>query len=160
MFSKKLAKLLGTSFGLGFIPGAPGTYGALLSLPILYFLAGNQSDFLHYNFIILFLVAVTYFVGVWACHQLNDEWGHDPSKIVIDETCGMLITMLAIDINLFNLFSGFVLFRFFDIVKPFGIRKIDQMTNSNHTVMLDDVLAGIYANVVLQAGLKIFDFVR
>lgn len=154
----KLAKLLGTSFGVGFIPGAPGTYGAMVALPLVVLLYRFSNGWVNYNILMIASIFITYFVGVWACKHVSQEWGHDPSRIVIDETCGMLITMLTIDINSLNLLLGFILFRFFDIAKPFGIRKIDQISSTHHTVMLDDVLAGIYANVVLQLVLKMISF--
>ena len=155
---EKLAKFLGTSFGVGFIPGAQGTYGALVALPIIWSFHHFSSSWNQYNYILISSILISYFVGVWACGKVVPSWGHDPSKIVIDETCGMFITMLAIDFNFINLITGFILFRVFDILKPFGIRKIDQITSTNHTVMLDDVLAGIYANVVLQVFIKLLSF--
>ncbi len=155
---EKLAKFLGTSFGVGLIPGAPGTYGALVALPFIWGFHHFSSSWVTYNYILIASIALTYFVGVWACGKVVPTWGHDPSKIVIDETCGMFITMLAIEFNFLHLVIGFILFRVFDILKPFGIRKIDQITSTNHTVMLDDVLAGIYANVVLQVLIKLLSF--
>lgn len=80
---------------------------------------------------------------------LEEEWGEDPSKVVIDETVGLWISMLFIPINTYTLILAFILFRFFDILKPLGIRKLDQLKNS-WGVMLDDILAGVYANMVLQ----------
>jgi phosphatidylglycerophosphatase A len=93
---------------------------------------------------------LSFFAGTFACKKLSGEWGHDPSKVVIDETLGFWISILFLPLNVQTLIGGFILFRFFDIVKPLGIRKIDNL-NSPYAVMLDDVLAGIYANLVLQA---------
>ena len=102
------------------------------------------------TYIIIFLAALTYFSGVWSVKKVQKEWGSDPSKVVIDEACGIFVTMLPVAFSWTNAAIGFVLFRIFDIWKPLGIRKIDQIkSEGGHSVMLDDVAAGIYAAVVL-----------
>ena len=79
-------------------------------------------------------------------------WGKDPSKVVIDEVSGMAIGLLLLPVNVKYLFAAFILFRFFDIVKPLYIRKIEALPRG-WGIMLDDVAAGIYTNVLLQAVL-------
>jgi phosphatidylglycerophosphatase A len=86
---------------------------------------------------------------------LEPEWGHDPQKIVIDEIIGFWIAMIAVPYTAWTLFAGFVLFRIFDIWKPLGIRKMEKF-KGGWGVMLDDVLAGIYANIVLQVLIFFF----
>ena len=147
-------KIIATSFGLGYIPWAPGTFGALLGALLVWITYSFSLDFLSNTLIIIGLSVFSYIIGVWSTKKLSAEWGDDPSKVVMDETCGMLITMVAVDFSLMSLGLGFVLFRFYDIVKPMGIRKLDNMKGA-HYVMLDDVLAGIYANVTLQLILKL-----
>jgi phosphatidylglycerophosphatase A len=146
-------KIIATSFGLGYIPWAPGTFGALLGALLVWIIHTLTSDVLTTTLIIIGLSIITYIIGVWSTKKLSTEWGDDPSKVVMDETCGMLITMIAVDFSWMSLTLGFILFRFFDILKPLGIRKLDNMKGA-HYVMLDDVLAGIYANVVLQLILR------
>ena len=145
----KIAKLIATSFGAGFIPVAPGTFGALVGLLFSYLLSLANIEYQYFQIVHIAMVIISYFLGVYACRKLENEWGQDPSKVVIDETLGFWISILFLPVNIYIFIAGFVLFRFFDILKPLGIRKIDLM-HTHHSVMLDDVLAGIYANIVLQ----------
>lgn len=151
-----LAKILGTGFGVGYSPVAPGTAGSLLACLMLWWLhqalpaqfSGNwqQAPWL------LLLIGLILFAGVWAANQLQAAWGKDPSRIVIDEIAGMWISMLAVPVNIINLALAFVLFRLFDIWKPLGIRKIDQMSGG-WGVMMDDVAAGTVAAALMHAWL-------
>ena len=143
-----IPKLIATSLGAGYLPKAPGTFGALVGLIISYLLSFLFPEYLTFNLVHIILIGTSYFLGVYACKKLEVEWGHDPSIVVIDETLGFWISILFLPINIYVFLAGFVLFRFFDIVKPLGIRRVDNM-NSHHSVMLDDVLAGIYSNLVL-----------
>jgi phosphatidylglycerophosphatase A len=145
----KFSKIVATVFGLGYLPIAPGTFGALFGLFVSYLLSLLLPYPLYFQIIHIILIIIAYFLGVYACKKLEKEWGHDPSKVVIDETLGYWISILFLPINFYILFAGFILFRFFDILKPLGIRKLDNL-KSSHSVMLDDVLAGIYSNFVLQ----------
>ncbi len=106
-------------------------------------------DFKAFNVINFLLIIISYLAGVWACNALQEEWGSDPSKVVIDEACGYWVTLIFVPFTFINIVIAFVLFRFFDILKPLGIKKIDAMHNSSHAVMLDDVAAGIYGCAVL-----------
>jgi len=142
-------KLIATFFGLGYISKAPGTFGASGGFLLSYCLLQSGLDFQMFHISHIFFVITAYFSGVWACSKLADEWGHDPSRVVIDETMGFWISILFLPLHFYVLLTGFILFRFFDIIKPFGIKKIDQL-KSHHSVMLDDVVAGIYSNITLQ----------
>jgi phosphatidylglycerophosphatase A len=149
---------LATFFGLGYLPKAPGTFGALGAFLISFVLVQFHFDFNSFQIINLFLIVISYFVGVVACNNLREEWGSDPSKVVIDEACGYWVTIMFVPISFANLFVGFVLFRFFDILKPLGIRKIDRMHNSSHAVMLDDVAAGLYGCIILNLINYLFEY--
>ncbi len=142
---KAIYKIIATSFGLGYAPIAPGTIGALGALVLNYLIIGNKF----YNEILISNILIFFFLGIYVANQLESEWGSDPSKIVIDEVVGMWIATLFLPANSYLFMYAFILFRFFDIVKPFGIRYFDKM-KSGWGVMLDDVLAGIYANVLIQ----------
>ena len=142
-------KLLATAFGAGYSPFAPGTAGAIVACISLWLfekyqlLSTTQTPALFIG-----LIVVTTLMGVIATDQLEKDWGKDPSKVVIDEVIGMWITMLFVPFTWLNLIIGFVLFRFFDIAKPLGIRKLESL-GGGVGVMADDMLAGIYANIVL-----------
>lgn len=148
----ELSKIIATGLGTGLSPKAPGTVGSLLGIILLYIYNYILNDMelslnviLFFNLIFLFL---SIFIGVWSIGKVQKEWEHDASKIVIDEIAGIAITMLAIPFNWQYYLYGFIIFRFFDILKPLGIKKLDNM-GGNWSVMLDDLLAGLYSLIVL-----------
>ena len=146
----RIPKIVATFLGVGYLPLAPGTWGSLAAT-LVYLGIGwtvNNSSWL--PLLLILLSGLFYFLGVWAVKKLQDEWGNDPSRVVIDEACGIFVTLIPFTFSITNAILGFILFRIFDIWKPFGIRKIDQMEDAGgHHVMLDDVAAGIYAAVIL-----------
>ena len=141
-------KIIATFFGTGFSPFAPGTAGATLAA-VFYILFHHYQIIVNNPFIFVSLIFATSLIGIYSTNKLSAEWGKDPSKVVIDEAVGMWITMLFVPFSYLNLIIGFTLFRLFDIFKPLGIRNLEKL-NGGLGVMADDVLAGIYANVVLQ----------
>jgi phosphatidylglycerophosphatase A len=141
-----LNKIIGTGAGLGYMPWAPGTFGALGGLVsgwAIFQFAGSP------NLYLAVLCVVFLLVGVYCSNQLIPEWGEDPSRIVIDEVVGMWISMLFIPKSIILMLFAFGLFRLFDIYKPLYIRKLENIPGG-WGIMLDDVAAGIWANVVLQ----------
>lgn len=142
-------KLFATALGSGYSPIAPGTAGALVGCVALwlfekYHLISTTTT----PILFISLITVTTILGIIATNKLETEWGKDPQKVVIDEVIGMWITMLFIPLTWLNLLIGFVLFRFFDIAKPLGVRKMESL-GGGLGVMADDMLAGIYGNIVL-----------
>lgn len=148
------AKTIGTSFGFGYLPIAPGTFGAFFGVLVYYGLHYFAPASLDYTLIVLILIFTA--IGTWACKIVLKEWGHDPSKIVMDETIGVWITLLFIPFNHWYIWLAFGLFRLFDIWKPLGIRQIDDNMDTAFSVMLDDIVAGVYAAIVLQAIIYFF----
>lgn len=142
-------KTLATFFGAGYAPLAPGTVGALFGVLIVYLWQYLDPGLTMYGWPLVVLTIITFFVGVYCTDQLESEWGKDPSKVVIDEAIGVWISIFFVPVSLYALIAGFVLFRIFDIWKPLGIRKFEQI-KGGWGVMLDDVAAGVYANIVLQ----------
>jgi len=142
-----LAKILATGLGTGYSPIAPGTVGSLLASAFMYGLYYFSVDISQIALIIA--IIITTIIGVIATDMVEDEWGKDPSKVVIDEIAGILVSLLFLPINPTTIIASFVLFRVFDIWKPFGIRKLEDL-KGGIGVMFDDLLAGVYANVVLQ----------
>ncbi len=137
---------LATGMGLGFSPVAPGTIGALGGCLIALLL--RQYITFHVPALV-FLIILFFFLGVHSSNQLEKNWGKDPSKVVIDEVVGMWIAMLMIPSGWIYTMAAFVLFRLFDIYKPFFIRRMEKL-KGGWGIMMDDVLAGIYANVIIQ----------
>jgi len=148
---KSIAKAVATCLGSGLVPVAPGTLGTAFGLA-LYVIIGlsigmslGDTDIKQLTVILLIGIVLATIAGTWATKQLEDEWGHDPGRIVIDEVVGVWITLLFVPFSWVGIGLAFVLFRFFDILKPLGIKKIDEGMNSSFSVMLDDIIAGIYA---------------
>jgi phosphatidylglycerophosphatase A len=136
-------KILASSLGVGYIGRGGGSVAAALYCLVYYFFASYFST--PETIIFTILVIAT---GVWSSNELEADWGKDSPKIVIDEIAGMQISLLFIPPEMLNIFIAFVLFRFFDIVKPLLIRKMEKFPKG-WGVMFDDVLAGIYSNIIL-----------
>ena len=137
--------ILATGFGVGYSPVAPGTLGTLIAIPIYYFLSEIPSPLYEVTLVGFF------FVSVWVSGNAERLFGkEDDQRIVIDEVIGFLITMLWVPKTIRFIIIGFVLFRFFDILKPFPIRRLEKRLKGGFGVVLDDVAAGVYANIVLR----------
>jgi len=146
---KKPIPLLALGFGSGLAPKAPGTFGTLAAIP-LYLLFSSVA--LEWQ---LLIIVAGFLVGVYLCEVTATYLGvHDHPAIVWDEFVGFWLTMIALPLfgmplDWFLLVLGFVLFRFFDIVKPWPIRWVDKKIHGGFGIMFDDVLAGIYAGLLL-----------
>ncbi|WP_448702407.1 phosphatidylglycerophosphatase A [Mucilaginibacter sp. AW1-3] len=138
-----MIKLLAGCFGIGYIKGG-GTIAAAVTCLLLWWAWPGNWLFIGITIFITLL-------GIWLGDKVEPYWGKDSSKLVIDEVSGMLVTLIWLPHNVWLLLAGFVLFRFFDIVKPLGIRKLEDLPGGTG-VMLDDVAAGIYGNIILQAA--------
>jgi len=142
---KNPVHLLAFGFGSGVAPKAPGTWGTLVAVPL--FLLLQDLPLLAY----LVVTVIVTLVGVWLCDVTAKELGvHDHPGIVWDEIAGYLITMIAAPAGWPWLVAGFVLFRLFDILKPWPIHAIDRGVDGGLGIMLDDVLAGVMAFACLQ----------
>ncbi|MBI3897164.1 MAG: phosphatidylglycerophosphatase A [Gammaproteobacteria bacterium] len=141
----RLAQWLATGFGVGYIGFAPGTFGTLVALP-LYLLVRELPPPAY-----VAVVAALFALGVWICQIAERQFGRpDHSAIVWDEIVGYLVTMFLAPSGMLWIVAGFVLFRLFDIWKPFPIRRLEHVVPGGWGVMADDVLAGIYAAVMLR----------
>lgn len=141
---RKPLHLLAFGFGSGLAPKAPGTFGTLAAIP-LYLLLQSLSLWLY-----LLLVVAGFVVGVWICDQTSKDLGvHDHSGIVWDEIIGYLLTMSFVPLNLWWIMIGFGLFRLFDILKPWPIGWLDKRIEGGLGIMLDDVVAGLFAGLVM-----------
>jgi phosphatidylglycerophosphatase A len=140
-----VALLVASGALVGYFPVAPGTAGSLLGLGIVWWLR-PFSIWVLIGLALLLLVA-----GVWAagqtCQMLKKK---DASQVVIDEIVGMMITMVGVPLTPYWLIIGFLVFRVFDIVKPSPARYFDEKVAGGFGVMMDDVIAGIYGNILLQ----------
>ncbi len=145
-FAGRVSYVIAIGFGAGRVPGAPGTAGTLLAVPI--YLLLREFTVAWY----LGIVAALFVIGVVVCDRVERQGGeHDAPSTVWDEVVGYLVTMASAPAGWVWIVVGFALFRLFDIWKPYPIRRIDHTVPGGFGTMLDDVLAGIYALVVLQA---------
>jgi len=135
---------LAFGFGSGLSKKAPGTMGTLIAVPI--YLALVQAGFVIYSV----LTILCSLVGIWICGKAAEKLGeHDFGGIVWDEIAGYLITMWFVGFSWQNVVLGFVLFRVFDIIKPWPIKWIDKKVSGGFGIMFDDVVAGVFAGLIL-----------
>ena len=143
------ANFLALGFGSGLSRFAPGTAGSVVALPI--FLCMPKAN----HFFYLGVLIILFIVGLWCCGKSAKLLGaHDHPAIVWDEIVGMLVTLFMIPLTPLYLLLGFLLFRFFDIVKPWPIGWVDRRVDHGMGIMLDDVIAGVMAWLVLQALMR------
>lgn len=145
---KRLSMAFASALYIGCIPGAPGTYASLaatLVFALIYYSSFRIVPELHLSAVGLIAIA-----GILAAVQVSRDMGvEDPSCVVIDEVAGQLLTFFFLPVTPVNLIFGFVAFRVFDIWKPFPIRRLEAL-KGGVGILADDLLAGIYANLVLQ----------
>lgn len=139
-------KIIATFFGIGYIGKGAGTVASVFVGVLLYVGAVFQ---LHFTFLLPLLSVVFFIAGVIAANKVEGSWGKDNKRVVIDEVMGMTVSLLFLPINFASIAIGLVLFRFFDIFKPLYIRRLEDL-KGGWGVMMDDLLAGVYANVLLQ----------
>ncbi len=137
--------IISTGIGIGYLPLAPGTFGSLLAIPI-YILLRFNSSFIYGLFLIIF-ISFSIFISDHAQKYFIKE---DDQRIVIDEIAGLLCTFLFLERTFFSILIGFILFRIFDILKPFPIRRLEKRFKGGLGIVLDDIIAGVYANIVIQ----------
>jgi phosphatidylglycerophosphatase A len=147
-----LEALVGSSLFTGYSPIAPATATSLVVLLPAFFLA--RLPLWHAP-----VTVAIFFVGVPIATDLERVWGKDPGRVTIDEVVGTLVTFVLNPVSLWGLGAGFLLWRFFDIVKLPFIDK-SQRLPGGWGIMIDDVLAGVCANLVLRIGLQVFPVLR
>ena len=143
-----MSRMIASLFYVGFIPGMPGTYASIITALVLfgvYSLTDRIHPVIHFG-----VLCIITLIGILVSAEIGRNTGvEDPPYIVIDEVAGQLLTFLFLPLTGWNILLGILAFRIFDIWKPFPIRKLEQLGNGVG-VMADDLLAGIYGNIVLQ----------
>ena len=136
--------ILATAGYVGFFPIAPGTAGSAAGLLLYAAVRTALPDFE------LIVIAATFVIGVWAAGRVERELGKDPGPVVIDEVIGVLITLALLDVTIAGAIVGFFLFRILDVAKPYPANRLEHL-HGGAGIMLDDVMAGVYANLALRA---------
>jgi len=140
----RLAMLLSSGLGVGYVPAGAGTVGSLWG-PVLYHLLPECT----FSLVLLYGTPVVTLLGVFAATRCERFWGHDPGRVVIDEVAGMMVALLFLPLNAAVVWTGFLLFRVFDIFKPQPVGIAEKLPRG-WGVMMDDIVAGVYANLILQ----------
>jgi len=143
-FFGKVALILATWFGSGLSPVTPGTTGTLAGIPLILIVGclGPRVSAVS--------LAVLIAVSIWASHRTEALLGRkDPGEVVIDEVAGFLVTMFLLPLSWLTVVLGFLLFRLFDVMKPWPIRQAERL-NSGLGIVADDLLAGLYSHLALR----------
>ncbi len=158
----RLALIWGTGFGTGYFPVASGTVGTLVGIPL--YLVLHQVTFVTCGraaglALYLTVTAVLFMAGVAAANRLEKRFSRkDPSQVVADEVVGYLVAACAIDPSVAAVSLTFLLFRIFDIIKPFPARRSERLPGG-WGIMVDDLWAGLYANLAARVCLYIWSLV-
>jgi len=139
----KAAKAIATC-GIGYMGKGGGSVAAAAYCVVWLLVAENISTVWS-----IVLALAILFLGIWSSYKVESGWGHDSSKVVIDEVAGMMISLLWAPVDIKYALVGLILFRFFDILKPLGIKSAERLPGG-WGVMADDVLAGIYSFAILR----------
>jgi phosphatidylglycerophosphatase A len=135
--------MIASVFYIGYLPIAPGTLGSLAALALYYFICNN-------TIIMSAVILIAIILGFMTAGKVEKLFGEkDPGEIIIDEFAGMLISLYRMPPTMGYVVTGFLLFRFFDIVKPRPIRNLEKLKGSLG-IMSDDLVAGVYTNMALQ----------
>lgn len=138
-----IALALATSCGVGYIPFAPGTFGSAAGLLLWWVLPGTPTA-------AVAATVVVFAIGTWAASIVERHAGKtDPGIVVIDEVLGMLVTLLFNPVTWKGAVLGFLLFRVFDVIKPYPANRLERL-HGGLGIMADDAMAGVYANIALR----------
>ncbi len=144
---KKLSVFIATFFYTGYFPVAPGTFASLITAGIYLILSSRMVGATQTT---LWIIAVgTSLVSIVFSDIAERVLGHDDGRIVIDEVCGYLVATLMLPQTILTAALAFVLFRFFDIVKPFPVKQLQKLTGGMG-ITADDLMAGTISNIILQ----------
>jgi phosphatidylglycerophosphatase A len=145
---------LALGFGSGLAKFMPGTWGTVAAIPLTLWLLSSTSMMVYIG-----LCIVASITGIWICGITADDMGvHDDSSIVWDEVAGMMITLIAVPLHWQTVLAGFVLFRLYDILKPWPISVLDKQVHGGFGIMADDILAGVFACLTLHGLIYLVPF--
>ena len=151
-FRDKAILFLATGGHTGNIPFAPGTFGTVVGILPCFLLSEINTD--GALFLIIIFIASAILIAHRAEALLKQK---DPGCIVIDEIAGLMVTLWSLPFSMFPVISGFILFRLFDIFKPFPIRLIDKKISGGAGIVMDDVVAGVYSHLTVRMFLYILE---
>lgn len=148
---KRIINFLATGAYVGHIPKMPGTIGTLWGIPLVYLLSCYSPLVYAIATVVFFFIAS--YVSSEAEKNFNQK---DPGKVIIDEILGFMVAFFLLPFTLYHVIIVFLLFRFFDILKPFPIGYLDKRVKGGMGIVLDDAVAGVFANIVMH----LINFIR
>ena len=149
-FREKAVIFLATGCFLGNIPFAPGTFGSLLGIPLCFAL--SKTDV----FVAVLITLLFIGLAIWIAHAAEKGFNNtDPGNIVIDEIAGLMVTFIGLPFNIISAVAGFLIFRVLDILKPYPIRFFERKLIGGIGIVMDDVAAGIFSNIILRVLLQL-----
>jgi len=143
-----LTKIIGSGFYSGFAPAASGTFGSMVGLAFFFIPSFSQPEILIPSIIVLF------YIGGRAAEAMEQFYGQDPGEVTVDEIVGMWLSLVFIPFSYLNYALAFIIFRILDILKPYPAGEFDKRSGG-WNIMLDDVIAGLYTNIIIQIALRI-----
>ncbi len=146
---QRLALAVATLGGVGYMPIASGTWGTLATIPLYLLIMAAGSPWV-YGIALVLVTAI----GIASADVVEKLLGKDPSAVVIDEAAGFLVTMFAVPLTVSTVAAGFFLFRLFDVIKVQPARALERQ-HGGFGIVADDLVCGLYANLVLQLGLRL-----
>ena len=146
---KRLIKAVTSFFYLGHSPLMPGTVGSMGGL-VIYFIVRENLPLYIFSTIFLFMLGMIFSAEAEKIYKRKDA-----KMIVIDEACGMMLSLLLVPYNIWLVISGFILFRLLDITKPFPAKRIEKASGA-FGIMFDDIIVAVYTNIILQLAASIF----
>ncbi len=146
---RRLNHLIASLLYTGYFPFASGTVGSAVALALVFFWNPDDAS-------LLVALPLVFIVGVYTAHQTERDFGKDSGRIVIDELCGYMTSVIFLPRSPGYLVAAFFVFRVFDVIKPPPVRTVERMVPGGAGVMLDDVLAGVYTNLCLQVWMRFF----
>jgi phosphatidylglycerophosphatase A len=142
---RRLGVFIATCGYLGYVPVAPGTFGSAAGLALFAAIRSAGSSTVEW-----IAIAVLFGVGIWAATIAEDHFGGiDPGPVVLDEVAGMLITLAFLPVNAVGAVTGFLIFRLFDVIKPWPSARLEALPGGLG-IMADDGMAAVYANLLLR----------
>lgn len=146
----RLAMFVATAAYVGFVPFAPGTAGSAAGLVVYAAVRWADIPIVEAATVIAALI-----IGIWAAGVVEQQLGKDPRPVVIDEVLGMLVTLAFLDVTPVGAWVGFMLFRVLDVVKPYPAGRLERL-HGGPGIMLDDAMAGVYANLTMRVLIAAF----
>ncbi len=147
-FKQKTVVFIATGCLIGNIAFAPGTFGSILGLPLCFLLSKIELS------VAVILSIVFIFFAIIIAQEAEKIMGEeDPGCIVIDEIAGLVVTFIGLPFNMITAAAGFIIFRAFDIMKPYPVRSLENILSGGVAIVIDDLMAGICSNIVLRIGI-------